>query len=235
MAVNLLNPACDDCYDCCSPCGDYHDPNVWYARFCGVLPQYNGYANRRAPLSTVFVYWGTNTIAADIASLLVSWQFGGSQPTVFPNHRHYASPAISIPSMDQTVEYHTGAGVDFITENPVRYIEFKNWKARIVVLDQCGKWLSKMVLSCDVYEGATQFYSPKDSYSFPFFSVGYDAINLTVKDCGQEYTNGNGGSADLKVTSSPSSEVLPSPVKPTNGNYPDVLYRTQANNAMLTC
>lgn len=234
MTTNLLNPACDTCYDCCTPCPNYYDPNVWYARFCRVTPRFEGYANRQAPASTVFRYWGPNTIAADISSLLVSWQFDGSQPIV---SSIYESPDIAIPSMEQTVEYHTGAGIDLVTENPVRNILFTNWTARIMLRDVCGKWISMMQLSCDIFEGALQFYSPKNAWGFPMFFGGYVSVfeGPLLRDCNAEYSSGDGGSMDLRVTSSMSSEVLPSPVNPTSGNYPEILYRTQANNAMLTC
>lgn len=126
--------------DCgCFPCVNYYHPNEWYAAFCDPYQINTGYANRAYFVPPVAGYWGTHTMNTDIAALLVNWQFAITEPsTILGNARTYRSAFISVPSLNQVIDYYYGNYTDPEVSFTAVPVTFGNCVVRFSLVDTCG-------------------------------------------------------------------------------------------------
>ncbi len=136
---------------CCEPCDNYYDPNEWYHRFCYTEQIYTGYANRVGyggftPARSW--YWGANSMASDIAGLLVNFQYSSIFSTA-GNTRTYRAD-VPVSSLDRTLDLYYGDTADPEGSYVSKPIVFANTFVRVDILDTCGVWRSIATIYSDI-------------------------------------------------------------------------------------
>jgi hypothetical protein len=225
--------------DVCNPCGDYFDPNEWYAIFCNVAAINTGYANRIIHTDGNTYYWESNTMAADINGLLVNWQFDTSNPySIVGNTRKYRSGIISTPSLAHLIKVYSNASYSQIEANFFpQTVNFNTMYARIEVTDICGIRYVKGTIQGNIVRPSTifdpegRFDTPNDT-DFPLWTAEHVySLGDPGVACGVQLQGTTGYSVDFTNTSLGIS--YPSLLGPNGSSSVKIM--ADSNDSLLSC
>ncbi len=235
MPSTLLNPACDTCYECCLPCGDYNSPNVWYALFCNVAAINTGYANRVVHTDGKCYFWESNSLAADINDLLVSFATMALSSTA-GNKRTYTSSKTIVSALNGDIKVYSSANysdaeVSFVAKT----MKFRSMFAQLKVIDECGIRYPVGIVS-GIVSASYGILNPQDwthsppNDNFPVWKAEHEYSSESPGVGCSELLTGSSGVGTNFVQSIQSADY-----PPLLGAVTGVTIKAQANNSMLSC
>lgn len=238
MAITLLNPACDTCNECCSPCSDYTSSDQWYALFCNVQTINTGYANRVTHTDGNTYYWDTNTFGDDLAGVMVSWKFtdAGATQSLVGNKLTHVSPSKNITSLNQLIKIYRHASYGAAEASYIPYTVKLFPSATITIVDECSvRYVRGIItgMSCVANVNDPQCIFDKPNTTDPIWAAEhiYSPGSPGVS-CGSALEGSTGTAGEILYALNYGFPVdFPSLVGPVSG----IKIKAQANNSMLSC